>query len=293
VKGGAGTGGDGGGSNRRVGAKSTKGEEAGGLVEAEAGPELAGGGTEETAAEGGVKDPKTVEFDGDGGFAGRGADGAASATDGLSGKKQLREDAVEFCLPAGLFFACQLGEVGEGLVEARVIDAELGEEFVADFIAGEGRVGIGGVLAPGLVDRFKEDFDLGAASLQEGTEDIAFWLGEDGMDSAETFGPGPAEKLHEDGLCLIVEGVGGEDAVGVAGGQEVVEEVIAGVAGGLLDGLGVAVFASFGNTRGYVSLVEVEGDVEVDAEVFNELLVSVGFFAAEVVVDVDGAETYA
>jgi hypothetical protein len=35
--------------------------------------------------------------------------------------------------------------------------------------------------------------------------------------------------------------------------------------------------------------MEVEGDVEADAEVFDELLVGVGFFAAEVVVDVDGA----
>ncbi len=42
----------------------------------------------------------------------------------------------------------------------------------------------------------------------------------------------------------------------------------------------------------HVGLVEVEGDVEGDAEVFDELLVGVGFFAAEVVVDVDGGEAY-
>ena len=40
MKGGTGAGGDGG-----IGAKSTEGEEAGGFVEAEAGAELAGGGT--------------------------------------------------------------------------------------------------------------------------------------------------------------------------------------------------------------------------------------------------------
>jgi hypothetical protein len=40
-------------------------------------------------------------------------------------------------------------------------------------------------------------------------------------------------------------------------------------------------------------LVEVEGDVEADAEVFDELLVGVGFFAAEVMIDVNGAEAYA
>jgi hypothetical protein len=37
----------------------------------------------------------------------------------------------------------------------------------------------------------------------------------------------------------------------------------------------------------------VEGDVEADAEVFDELLVGVGFFAAKVVVDVDCGEAYA
>jgi hypothetical protein len=39
--------------------------------------------------------------------------------------------------------------------------------------------------------------------------------------------------------------------------------------------------------------MQVEGDVEGDAEVFDELLVGVGFFGAEVVVDVDGREAYA
>ena len=39
--------------------------------------------------------------------------------------------------------------------------------------------------------------------------------------------------------------------------------------------------------------MKVERDVEGDAEVFDELLVGVGFFAAQAVVDVDGAETYA
>jgi hypothetical protein len=43
----------------------------------------------------------------------------------------------------------------------------------------------------------------------------------------------------------------------------------------------------------HVGLMEVEGDVEGDAEVFDELLVGVRFFGAEVVVDVDGGEAYA
>ncbi len=80
------------------------------------------------------------------GFAGGGADGAASATDGFAGEEELGEDAGEFGLPAGLFFAGEFGEVGEGLVEVGVVGAELGEEFVADVVAGEGGVGVGGVV---------------------------------------------------------------------------------------------------------------------------------------------------
>jgi len=128
--------------------------------------------------------------------------------------------------------------------------------------------------------------------LEEGAEDLAFLRDEDGVDCAEAFGPGSAEELHENGFGLVVEGVGGEDGVGVAGVEEGGEEVVAGVAGGLFDGLGVTFGAGFGDALGDVGLMEMEGDVEGDAEVFDEALVGVGFFAAEVVVDVDGGEAY-
>jgi hypothetical protein len=81
VKGGSGAGGYGG-----VGTKSTEGEEAGGLVEAEASSQLAGGSAENAAAEGGVEGAEAVEFDGDGGFAGCRADGAAASADGFAGE---------------------------------------------------------------------------------------------------------------------------------------------------------------------------------------------------------------
>ena len=115
---------------------------------------LAGCGAEDSAAKSWVEGAEAVEFDGDFGvgLAGGGADGAASASDGFAGEEELGEEAVEFCLPAGLFFAGQLGHVGEGLVEVWVVGAELGEELVADFVAGVGGVGVGGVGAPGLVD---------------------------------------------------------------------------------------------------------------------------------------------
>ena len=155
------------------GAKAAEGEEAGGLVEAEAGAELAGGGAEDAAAEGGVEGAEAVEFDGDGGLAGGGADGAASASDGFAGEKELGEEAAEFGLPAGLFFAGEFGEVGEGLVEVGVVGAELGEELVADAVAGVGGVGVGGVVAPGLVEWIEEGLDVGAAGVEEGAEDLS------------------------------------------------------------------------------------------------------------------------
>jgi hypothetical protein len=174
------------------------------------------------------------------------------------------------------------------LVQIWVVGAELGEKFVADFVAGEGGVGVGGIFAPGLVDGVEESFDFGATGLQEGAEDFSLWQREDGVDGAQAFGPGSAEELHEDGLGLVVEGVGGEDAVGVAGGDESVEEVVADGAGCLFDGL-----VCLGYAVGDICAVEVKRDVEVDAEVFDELLVGVGLCSAKTVVDVDCAEAYA
>jgi hypothetical protein len=159
---------------------------------------------------------------------------------------------------------------------------------VTDFVAGEGGVGVGGVFAPRLIDGFQEGFDFGAAGLQEGAEDFSFWEGENGMDGAEAFGPGSAEELHEDGFGLVVEGVGGEDGVDVSGGEEGRKEIVSDVAGGFFD-----CFFCFGDTGRDVGVVEVEGNVEGDAEVFDEALVGVRFFAAEGVVDVDGGEAYA
>ena len=85
--------------------KSTEGEEAGGLFEGEAGPELAGCGAENAAAEGGVEGAEAVDFDGYGGVAGGGTDGTASAADGFSGEDELGQEARKLGLPAGLFFA--------------------------------------------------------------------------------------------------------------------------------------------------------------------------------------------
>jgi len=106
VDGGSGAGGDSG-----DGRESGQSEEAGGVVEAETEAQLTGGGAQDAAAEGWVEGAEAVQFDGYGGCSEGGGDGAATAADGFAGEEQLREDAGELGLPAGFFFAGQLGEV--------------------------------------------------------------------------------------------------------------------------------------------------------------------------------------
>jgi hypothetical protein len=110
------------------------------------------------------------------------------------------------------------------------------------------------------------------------------------VDGTEAFGPCAAEELHEDGFGLVVESVSGEDAIGLAVGEEGREEVVAEIAGGLFDGLGVSGCAGFGAAGGDAGLMDVKGDVEARAEVFDEALVGIGFCAAKAVVDVNGRE---
>ena len=282
---GAGPGGDGG-----EGEEAAEGEQARGLREADADAELAGGGAEDAAAEAGVEGAETFDLDGEADGAGGGGDGAAAAANGLTRKKDLGEDAAELGGPAGLVLAGEFGEVREGLVEGGIEVAELGQELVTEAVAGEGGVGVGVVVAPGLADGAEVGFDHVAADAEEGAEDAPRGFagerdGEEGGDAAEALGPGAAKELHEDGLGLVVHGVGGEDDVGLAALEEAMEDLVTEVARGVFEA-----FAGGGGAGGYVDAVGVEGEVEVGAEVSDEGLVGVGLGAAEAVVDVDGGE---
>src|SRR5439155_12701210 len=125
------------------GKEAAEGEEAGGLIEAEADAELAGGGAQDAAAESRIEGAEALELEGYGGLSGGCADGAAAAADGFSGEKELGEKAAKLHLPTGFFFAGELGEDGEGLVEGGVFGAEEGKDGVSDAVAGEGGVGVG------------------------------------------------------------------------------------------------------------------------------------------------------
>ena len=96
LEGGAGAGGDGGGADGWIGLEAAEGEEASGLVEAEARAELTCGSAEDSAAERRVESAEAVELDGDGGLglAGGGADGAASSADGFAREEELGEETI-------------------------------------------------------------------------------------------------------------------------------------------------------------------------------------------------------
>jgi hypothetical protein len=200
--------------------ESGKGQEAGGVVEAEPEAELTGGGPEDAAAESGVEPAKTVELDGDRRGAGSCGDRAASASDRLSRKKKLGEHASELGLPAGFFFAGEFSEIGEGLVDGGIEGAELRKQLVTDAVASVDDIGVRGVGSPALITGLEERLDLAAPCREQRSQDSTLASGglrsrgvdgDDGMDSGETFRPGSAKELHEDSLCLVVEGVGGED----------------------------------------------------------------------------------
>ena len=123
---GTGFGGDGWVRNARR-REACEGEDAGGLVEAEAGSKLTGGGADDTAAKGWVQGAEAVDFDGKGGGCGKevrsylkrwdslrwgtrtmegeGGVGSATAADWRPGEDDLGEDAGEFDGPAGFFLS--------------------------------------------------------------------------------------------------------------------------------------------------------------------------------------------
>lgn len=214
-----------------------------------------------------------------------GGGGAASSADRFAGEQQRGQDAGELGLPVAFLVAGDGGEVGKLGVDLRIVGGEEREQVVAEAVAGKGRIEVGGVFAPGLIDAAQPGFDLRAASGEKRAQDQRFGVDKGGMDAAETFRPGSAEKLVEDSLGLVVEGMGGGDGVELAGGQEVAEEGVTKVAGGLFESLAVGLSGGGG-----VHVVAVEGEAVPGGEVGNEGGIGVGFRPTNAVVNVDNGE---
>jgi len=290
---GTGTRGDG---RLRVWREAGEGEQAGGLVEGEARAELAGGSAHHAAAQGRVELAEAVDLEGDGvGFSGHGADRAPPSADWFAREEQLRQDAAELGVPARLIFAGQLGQVGQRLVDGRILCTQHGQDGVANAVAREGFVGVGEVGAPGLVAGIEKGDEFGAADSEQRTEDFAGVGGagdeDDRMNAAEALSPCAAEELHQYGLSLIVQGVRGEDGVGAAIGDELTEEVVAQVARGLLDGLWLAGGARVNDAVWNAGAADVQRNFEPQAELLDEGHVGVRLVSAQAVMDVDGGES--
>jgi hypothetical protein len=142
-------------------------------------------------------------------------------------------EAAELESPVLFFGAGEVRGVSEGGDDGGVpFPGELGQELVANAIAVEAGVGVGGVGAPGDASFAKVLFYVGPVRIQEGADNAGRG---NGMDGSESGGSGTSEKAEENGFGLVGPGMGERDAVGPIGGEDFVEEGQPGIAGGLLE----------------------------------------------------------
>ena len=146
--------------------------------------------------------------------------------------------------------------------------------MVAEAVAREGLVGVGGVGTPGLDLGAKEVFQLGATDGEQRTQDFARTGGaghqNNRMDAAQPLGPGSAQQLHQDGFGLVIQSVRGQDGVGVSLSDQGGEAVVAESPRGLLNCLGLAGLAAAGDAVGHAGMVDVQRDLEAQAERLHE-----------------------
>ena len=211
--------------------------------------------------------------------------GAASATDRASREDQLRGDPGQFGLPECFFVARQRGHVGQVGANLRIPSLKFREQLVADSVACEGRVAVGGVFAPSLAEAGQVRFDFGTCDGQHGAENEPIGKSDDRMDAGEAFGPGAAEEFAEDGFGLIVQGVGGGDGVQTTRGQELSEPGVAQAASGFFDG-----FALLAGFRSGIDVAGVELETQRRGEFSGEILVGVRVGSAQPVMEMGGVE---
>jgi hypothetical protein len=199
----------------------------------------------------------------------------------------------EFVVPVVLFGAGDLGEFGKihryGRIEFVLQERD---EELADAVAGEMVIGVGGVFTPALVEIFEVLLEFTSAKNEERAKDFSAELavvvfdGDEWVNAGESFEAGAADQSHENGFGLVVEGVSGEDCVDCVGfAEQVVKEAVAEFAGGGFDA-----DVLFSSALPDVVAVAVKFQIVFAGEAGDELLVGVGFGAAELVVEVDYRE---
>ena len=88
-----------------MGLKATESEKSSSFFEVETGTQLAGGGADDSTAQGGIEGAEAIEFDGDRGCAESGTDGTPTAPDRFAGEKELGKEAAQLGVPTEFFFA--------------------------------------------------------------------------------------------------------------------------------------------------------------------------------------------
>ncbi len=177
------------------------------------------------------------------------------------------------------------------VAQARVPGFHLGQEFVANPVAGESKVAIGGVFTPWLVKAAQVLLDLRARGAEQGADHRAFGKPDSWVNSAQTLSPGSAQKTAKNGFGLVVAGMSSGHGVDCARGEEFAEPGVAEPACCLFDG-----FGGFGGRRirsgrgGGVGPGLVEGYIEPGGQLPAEIPVGVRLSSAQAVVQVGGME---
>ncbi len=141
---------------------------------------------------------------------------------------------------------------------------------MAESIAEECSVRVGGILAPGEIFLGEPGADGGAGDFEQRANDAGWGFGQDGREAG---GSGSPEEAGKNGFGLIVERVAGGDGVTKAVGDTLSKPGVAAAAGFLLQ------ISFSGGERG-----GGEGESERLGQIRDEVGVGIGFGAAELVI---------
>ncbi len=218
----------------------------------------------------------------------------ATTSDGPPSQDELGRDPVELALPPGLLVEGQLGHLGKMLAQARVPPLQDRQQFVTDAVTGEGEVPIRRVFAPRLAQCLEVGFNIVAPGGKQRTQNAALRKLHDGMDGRESLGPGTTQELGQNGLGLIVQGVGSGHRIHFARGHQPAKPAVAQTAGRFLDALGG--FACPGRGLGFGGCVHamlVKGQSEAGSEIARKSQVGIGLGAAQSVMQMGGMKDQA
>ena len=209
--------------------------------------------------------------------------------------QNLRPKAGQFGLPPGLLVAGQRGHLRQVLAQLRVPALQQRQQLVADAVAGEGKVAVGGVFAPALTQRAEIGLDLSPRSGEQRAQDAALGKFDHRMNAAQALGPSPAQEFGQNCFRLVVAGMRGGHGLHLARSHELPEPAVTQAARGLLDRLPYLLpyLAGFGVLFGRCPGIDmrlVEGQSKLGSQRSRKDQVAVGLLAAQAVVQMGGVQ---